>query len=318
MAFVDRIQIELSSGKGGKGSVHFQRTRRFPRAGPDGGDGGDGGDLILSPGSSFQDFSYLKKQSVYKAEDGRPGGKGKKKGARGEDLILPVPEGTICYDLSGQLLKELKTKNWCFLKGGKGGKGNHFFKKAHFQAPLKAQPGEPAVRKKIILELKWFSDVAFVGFRGSKKSSLILKLAKKKEKIYPSFKPRLFSIKRPDCFNSLRIVDLPGLSVSTKRFLKQVENSKILIFVISLLEENPFYSYKRLKKEILSYDRKQNSCLSKKPAVLILTGEKNAISVEKQKAFYKESITVFSFFSIENKKQINALIAEILKILRCL
>ena len=315
MAFIDRIQVSLSSGKGGKGSIHFQRTRRSPRAGPDGGDGGKGGDLILSPDSSLEDFFHLTNRSFYKAEDGKPGEGSRKKGAKGKDLVLSVPEGTVCYDSTDQLLKELRTKNWCFLKGGKGGKGNYFFKNARSQAPLKAQPGEPAVRKKITLELKWFSDIVFIGFRGSGKSSLALKLANQKGKIYPSFKPRLFSIKNPDYSNPILCVDLPGLSVSTKKFLKQAERSKIVIFVVSLMDENPFLSYERLKKELLSYDKKQNSNLSKKPSILVLTGEKHSASIEKEKSFCKEPIKTFSFFSIENVKQLNKLFAEILKVL---
>ena len=151
---MDSFSIQLSSGKGGRGAVHFQRTRRSLRAGPDGGDGGDGGDLILSPKSDLRDFSHLKSRVCYKAGDGKPGQGGKKKGAKGQSLTIYVPKDTICYDLTGQKLKELKDKSWCVLKGGKGGKGNHFFKSSRQQAPQFAQPGQPGLKKTLTLKLK--------------------------------------------------------------------------------------------------------------------------------------------------------------------
>ncbi len=153
-SFVDSFSIQLSSGKGGRGAVHFQRTRRSLRAGPDGGDGGDGGDLTLAPKSDLRDFSHLKSRVCYKAGDGKPGQGDKKKGAKGQNLTLYVPKDTICYDLTGQKLKELKDKSWCVLKGGKGGKGNHFFKSSRQQAPQFAQPGQSGLKKTLTLKLK--------------------------------------------------------------------------------------------------------------------------------------------------------------------
>lgn len=315
MAFIDRIQIKLASGHGGKGAVHFKRTRRSPRAGPDGGDGGKGGDLILSPDTSLKDFSHLNSRAFYKAEDGKPGESGRKKGARGKDLIVYVPEGTLCYNSKGQLLQELKNKEWRFLKGGKGGKGNHFFKNARLQAPQTAQPGQPSVQAKVILELKWMSDVCLIGHRNCGKTSLLLNLSQRKEKLYPSSRPRLFSIHLPGFAAPVLFVDLPGLSRSTGKFLKQAERTKVIILMISLTAVNPFVSYQALKKEILSYDQKSHSYLSQKGFILLLTGKKNPVTLEKIKPFNGVSIKTISFFNQNDSEHIKELVNAILKVL---
>ena len=312
MAFVDCIQIKLASGAGGKGAVHFQRTRRSPRAGPDGGDGGKGGDFILSPKEELKDFSHLTSYS-YKAEDGKSGKEGRKKGAKGADFTLYLPAGTMCYDTSNILLKELNSE-WCILKGGKGGKGNHFFKTASLQAPQISQPGEPAVQKKLTLLLKWYSDACFIGLRNSGKTSLILKLAQRVEKVYPSPSPKLFSIEQSKLLPPLLIVDLPGLSSSTRKFLKQAERTKLIVFVVSLWDEKPFYSYQKLKKELLSYDQKRKSNLSKKKSILLIIGKKDQEGIEKIKTFDKESVNKIWFFSLDDVKKVNQLKSEILKL----
>ena len=315
MGFVDHVQITLASGRGGKGAVHFQKMRRSPRGGPDGGNGGKGGDIILSVNPSLTDLSHLVWKRLYKAEDGYPGEGRNKKGAQGKNLILSVPKGTICYDSKGQLLKELQTKDWCFLKGGKGGKGNSFFKKAHLQAPQIAQSGKSSVKKELILHLKWMSDVCLVGFRGSGKTSFALDLIQKKSKTYPSSFPRLFSIKPLPFLNPILFVDIPGLSPSTTRFLKQAERAKIITFVISLTDKDPFCSYQRLRKELLFYDQKQGSHLAQKPSFLLLTGGNHSIYKEKEKIFHKNKITVFYFIKNglvnKNKLFINEVLNKI-------
>ncbi|MDE0119423.1 MAG: 50S ribosome-binding GTPase [Bdellovibrionales bacterium] len=295
MSFVDHVQVTLVSGRGGKGAVHFQKTRRSPRGGPDGGNGGKGGDIILSVQPALKDLSHLVRKRLYKAEDGHPGAGRKKKGAKGKSLVLSVPKGTICYDSKARLLKELKTKDWCFLKGGKGGKGNAFFKRASLQAPQIAQSGKPSVKKEVILQLKWVSDICLVGFRGSGKTSFALDLSQQESKIYPSSYPRLFSIKPIPFSAPILVVDLPGLSSSTRRFLKQAERAKVITFVVSLMDKDPFCSYQNLRKELLSYDQKQGSYLTQKPFFVLLTGGDTSLYKEKEKLFHKSKISLFYF-----------------------
>ena len=276
MAFIDRVQIKLASGKGGSGAVHFDRSRKSPRGGPDGGDGGKGGDLILSPTSRFQDLSHLTPFGLYKAEDGQPGGQRRKKGAKGKALLVQVPCGTFCYDLKDKLLMELNEGDQSFLTGGKGGKGNGFFKNARVQAPLQSQPGEKGEKKTVWLEMKWPSDACFIGLRGSGKSSLIYQLHPRlsSKKIKPSVIPCQFFVPyESDERSSLLLVDLPGLSTSTFKFLRQAERARLLVFVISLKSASPFETYQFLKKELLKYDKKQAASLSKKPNMVLLTGD---------------------------------------------
>ena len=275
MAFIDRVQIQLASGKGGSGAVHFDRSRKSPRAGPDGGDGGKGGNLILSPTSRLQDVSHLKPFALYKAEDGQPGDRKGKKGGKGKDLSVQVPYGTFCYDLKDHMLMQLDQEDKHFLIGGRGGKGNRFFKTARLQAPLQSQPGEKGQKKTVWLEMKWQSDACLIGLRGSGKSSLIYQLHPRLsgKKTKPSSIPYQFSIPSREG-SDLLLVDLPGLSASTCRFLRQAERARLLIFVISLKNKSPGEIYQFLKKELLKYDKKRATNLSKKPNLVVLTEDK--------------------------------------------
>ena len=283
MSFIDRVQIKLASGKGGSGVVHFNRSRSSPRAGPDGGDGGQGGNVVLSPTIRFRDLSHLKPLSLYKAGDGQPGGERRKKGAKGKDLSIKVPYGTICCDVNGQVLMELDQEDENFLIGGRGGKGNGFFKTARLQAPQQSQPGEKGQKKTVWLEMKWRSDACLIGLRGSGKSSLIYQLHPRlrSKKTKPSSIPCQFSIPLQNSVNSsLLLVDLPGLSASTCQFLRQAERSRLLIFVISLKSNSPYKVYQSLKTELLKSDQKNGTELNKKPRLVVLTDEQLDFKVE--------------------------------------
>ena len=276
MPFIDRVQVKLISGAGGKGAVHFHRTRFKPRAGPDGGDGGRGGDLILSPDSSVKDLSHLKAKQ-YKAEDGKPGEAGFKRGLRGGDKILKIPLFTACYDLKGSILFKNSSVNQSLLKGGEGGKGNGFFKKARNQAPDFSQPGLKGEEKTVILDMKWPSHAVLIGRPASGKTALIHSMHPRlyKKKAISRKRPALFSYKTSPGAG-YTIVDLPGLNpAGGNGFLKQAELSQKIIFVISLENnQDPFLLYQTLKKELLDYDKKNNSALHKKPSIVVLTGQK--------------------------------------------
>ena len=313
MPFIDRVQIRLSSGCGGAGAVHFQSNRRSPRSGPDGGDGGKGGDLILIPQVFLSDLSHLKPGGLYKAEDGKPGRSNKRKGANGKNLSLGVPSDTICYNLQGGLLQEIQDKPWRVLCGGPGGKGNVFFKTARLQAPRISQKGTEGRQKSVILELKWKSTACLVGLRGSGKTSLLFHLSERwgKNKLYPSLKPQLFSVKTSESFASnMVLVDLPGMSSSTVRFLKQAERSKIIVFVISINDKDAFSSYQYLKKILRDYDEKYSSSLSSKRSLLILTGLQEP-SFEKMRSFEDNHINYIPFFGKYTNQKKKTFIREI-------
>ena len=328
--FLDYVPITLLSGQGGKGAVHFQSNARSPRGGPDGGDGGDGGDVLLKTSKRLRNLSTFN-HSFYKAEDGKSGRGGKRKGAKGENLVLSIPQHTVCYDQNGQLLypllqKEENDKPVLLLKGGRGGKGNAFFKSARRQAPRKAQAGKPAQEKKVILEMKWPSHLALIGLKGVGKSQLlayfhaylkdqaIKHIVSLKENFAFNY-PRLLALNQEKTKNNkvsklgtyepLWVVDLPGLDKTTKKYLRQAEKTKKLLFVISLEDQNPFLSYQSLIKILLSYDKEQNTTLLKKPRYLLLKGEKTADNIKKEQAF--KEVKKLSFFAESSPKDMQKL-----------
>ena len=308
MSFIDRVQIKLQAGAGGPGAVHFQRTRFAPRAGPDGGDGGRGGDVILSPCSSLEDLSHLNK-TFYKAEDGRPGQGERKQGAKGQNLCLKVPRGVLCYDAHGVLMKDLISENRPVLKGGLGGKGNAFFKKAHQQAPAFSQKGILGETKNLTLEMKWLSSAALVGKRSSGKSSFILSLCRKALKTPPySLKPQLVLVKNKKDGKSFWFVDLPGLSPHTEKFLTQAERAKIIVFVISFFSPSPFEEYLFLKTLLKTPRGRSQTSLIQKPGLVVLTAPPGASplgeqeELKKTKPFLKHKIPVVSGFDFQKSK----------------
>ncbi len=282
MSFSDQVQIQLMAGAGGKGAVHFCKTRFMPRGGPDGGDGGCGGDVILSPNRAFCDLSHLT-NTFYKAQSGSPGKENKKKGAKGNNLYIAVPPHTLCYDITSNkkvFLKEVITNNWCILKGGRGGKGNAFFKKPYHQAPTTFGSGTTPSKKKILLEVKWESHISLMGKVAVGKTQFLQKLVNGVPFTPGTFYPKLFCFNNCGKFLSYEVsckfsqiifVDLPGYNTHTRKFLKQAERTKIIIFVFSLISQNPFEDYLFLKKELKDYDNQHHCHLSKKPYFVILT-----------------------------------------------
>ena len=146
--FVDYVKIRFRSGKGGAGSVHFYRGPATPKGGPDGGDGGRGGHIILEADPQEWTLLNLKYAKHIQAEDGQGGRGGMKTGSDGADVIVKVPLGTVAKDAeTGEVLLEITERDQkeILLPGGRGGKGNSFFKTSTHQSPMYAQPGEPSI-----------------------------------------------------------------------------------------------------------------------------------------------------------------------------
>jgi len=207
MKFVDEVKIKISSGHGGPGSASFRRESMTPRGGPDGGDGGKGGDVIFKTSkhiNSLVDFRNLK---AYSAENGQPGAGDNCSGHHGKDLVLVVPEGAIIRNAeNGEILYDLtEAESVTILKGGRGGKGNTFFKTSVNQAPEYAQPGEDGESLEIVIELKLIADVGIIGFPNAGKSTLISRISAAKPKIadYPftTLTPNLGVVKVGDYTN---------------------------------------------------------------------------------------------------------------------
>ena len=243
--FVDYVKILFRSGKGGAGSVHFFRGPGVPKGGPDGGDGGRGGHIILKADPHEWTLLGLKYTKHIFARDGDIGRGGLKTGSDGDDVVVKVPLGTVAKDAeTGEVLLEITERDdeKILLPGGRGGKGNNFFKSATHQTPRYAQPGEAGIEQWIVLELKVLADVGLVGFPNAGKSTLLSAVSAAKPKIgdYPftTLVPNLGIVEaRPG--KSFIMADIPGIIEGAHegrgighRFLRHIERNSVLLFMI--------------------------------------------------------------------------------------
>lgn len=267
--FIDFVQIEIKSGDGGDGAVAFRREKYVPKGGPSGGNGGKGGDVVFlaqSDLSTLLDFKYKRK---YFAQDGKPGGSALKDGKSGEDVIIKVPVGTVVKDAeTEETLCDLSEANQKIVlaKGGKGGKGNSNFATPTRKTPRFAESGNQGVYKKIILELKLIADVGLVGFPNAGKSTLISKISAAKPKIadYPftTLEPNLGIVKYKD-FKTFTVADIPGIIEGAHqgkglgiRFLRHIERTRIILFLIEITSEDYQSDFNTLYNELKKYSKK--------------------------------------------------------------
>ena len=280
MKFIDHAKITIKSGDGGNGCIAFLREKFRPKGGPSGGDGGNGGDVILlsdSKLSTLQDYSYKTK---YFASSGQHG-KGKNMhGKNGKNIILKVPVGTIIKDIDNELLiADFKDNNQKIFiaKGGNGGFGNARFKTQRNPAPRIANKGKYGVEINLELELKVLADVGLVGLPNSGKSTYISSISNARPKVadYPftTLVPNL-GIVRVEDFKSFVVADIPGLIKGASKgkglglqFLKHIERTKILVFIIEINSSNIKQEYDSLCLELKSY----NKSLLDKPRLLLLS-----------------------------------------------
>jgi len=280
MNFIDFASIHVKAGNGGNGCSAFLREKFRPKGGPAGGDGGRGGHVIVvsdSNLSTLHDVSYNKKYFAKKGEDGR--GKNMH-GKNGADIFIRVPLGTIIRNVdTDHLIDDLKEdkKEIIIARGGNGGFGNARFKTQNNPAPRKANSGQEGEEKKLELELKVLADVGLVGFPNAGKSTLISKISNAKPKVadYPftTLEPNL-GIVRFHEFKSFVVADIPGLIEGASsgkglglKFLKHIERTKILVYMIDINTEDIDKEYKVLKGELEKY----NADLVDKPSILLLT-----------------------------------------------
>ncbi len=265
--FIDYVKIFFKSGKGGDGAVHFRREKYIPKGGPDGGDGGRGGHIILRGNKQLWTLLHLKYRKHIKAENGQPGSGKNMTGAKGKDVIIEVPLGTVAKDAqTGEVLLEI-TKHGeekILLRGGQGGKGNTRFKSATNQTPRIATPGEPGKEAWIILELKILADVGLVGFPNAGKSTLLSVLTAAKPKIadYPftTLTPKVGIVKYKD-YKSFVMADIPGIIEGAAegkglglRFLRHIERNAVLLFLIPADSKDYEKEYQILLKELEKYN----------------------------------------------------------------
>ncbi len=265
--FIDYVKIHCKSGAGGPGSAHFYRAKGMPNGGPDGGDGGNGGDVVLVANPQLWTLLHLKYTKHVKAGQGKPGGINRMHGARGEDLILEVPAGTVAKDAeTGEVITEVlrEGEKYILIPGGKGGLGNDHFKSSTNQAPEYAQPGLPFAEKWIVLELKVLADVGLVGLPNAGKSTLLSSISAAKPVIadYPftTLTPNLGVVSYRD-FQSFVMADIPGIIEGAHqgrglglRFLRHIERNPVLLFLVPINADNIKAEYKLLLSELKNHN----------------------------------------------------------------
>ncbi|MBN1398802.1 MAG: GTPase ObgE [Bacteroidetes bacterium] len=280
MQFIDEAKIFVKSGDGGGGCVSFRHEKYIPKGGPDGGNGARGGSVIIKADrqlSTLLDFRYKRRYIAERGENGR--GKDQE-GKSGEDIIVRVPCGTLVKNaLNGKTIVDLVNDGDKFIiaHGGKGGRGNGEFATATNQAPRFAEPGTPGEERELILELKLLAEVGLVGYPNAGKSTLISVISAAKPKIadYPftTLVPNLGLVRYAEG-RSFVVADIPGLIEGAHegkglgiQFLKHIERTKVLVFLIESTSENPKKDYQVLLSELSSY----KSAIIKKKKIVALT-----------------------------------------------
>ncbi|MGY1782649.1 GTPase ObgE [Geodermatophilus sp. SYSU D01036] len=248
-AFVDRVVVHVAAGNGGHGVASVHREKYKPLGGPDGGNGGDGGDVVLEVDPSVHTLLDFHHRPHQKAGNGRPGAGSHRNGARGEDRVLRVPEGTV-VSVGGEVVADLMGAGTrvVLAHGGKGGLGNAALANPRRKAPGFALLGEPGEGLDAVLELKSVADVGLVGFPSAGKSSLIAAMSAARPKIadYPftTLVPNLGVVRAGDTVFTM--ADVPGLIPGAAtgkglglQFLRHVERCAVLVHVIDMATLEP-------------------------------------------------------------------------------
>ena len=280
--FIDECTIRVRSGRGGDGCAAFKRAKNEPRGGPAGGDGGDGGSVIFVADPQLSTLLDLSYQKSYRAEHGENGQGRDKYGKGGQDTLVRVPVGTVVHDVeSGERLCDLTEPGQRFVAapGGKGGKGNIHFATATFQAPHRAEAGEPAVERELRLELKLLADVGLLGFPNVGKSTFISAVSRARPKIadYPftTLVPHL-GVVALSGGRSFVCADIPGLIEGAAdghglglRFLRHVERARVLLHILTVTDEpgrDPLRDHDVLNQELTRFEPE----LGRRPQVVAL------------------------------------------------
>ncbi|MFI5256895.1 MAG: GTPase ObgE [Gemmatimonadales bacterium] len=278
--FIDRVIVRVTAGDGGSGISSFRREKFAPLGGPDGGDGGKGGDVIIRADNNLAtllDFTY---RDSWSAERGEHGSGSNKTGRSGEDMVLPVPPGTIVRDHeTNEIIGEVLESGDQFVvaRGGRGGKGNSWFATSVHRSPREWQPGEDGEARALELELKLIADVGLVGQPNAGKSTLLSVISAARPKIadYPftTLAPNLGVVQMSD-HRTFVVADIPGIIEGAHegkglglQFLRHIERTRLLAFMIPIDSDDWQEEYDQLRREIQQYSTE----LSGKPHCVVFT-----------------------------------------------
>ena len=275
---IDQAVINVQSGDGGSGCLSFRREKYVPRGGPDGGDGGRGGDVVLAADSQLSTLLDYHYKQQYRAKRGGHGEGRNRTGASADDIVLRVPPGTVVKDAdTGEFLGELiEPGDRCVVaRGGRGGRGNASFATPTHQAPREHEPGRPGVERRIELELKLIADVGLVGQPNAGKSTLLAAMSAARPKIadYPftTLEPNLGVVQLSDG-RTMVMADIPGIIEGAHegkglglKFLRHIERTRTLAYLIPCDVGNAQAEYELLKNELAEYSRE----LAEKPHCIV-------------------------------------------------
>jgi GTP-binding protein len=281
--FVDEITLICRGGDGGNGCMSFRKEAHVPRGGPDGGDGGHGGKVILEADENLTNLAHLIGCNHQQAGRGEHGMGKRMTGSQGDDVVVPVPCGTLVFDAErGNLLRDLSQhgERLQVARGGKGGRGNFRFMSSVNRAPREHERGQPGTERKVRLELKVIADVGLVGKPNAGKSTLLSRLTRATPEIasYP------FTTKYPNLGmfrlgydQAFVIADIPGLIEGAHAgvglghdFLKHVERTKVFLHLVEPEpqdETDPIQNYHAIREELRLY----NETLAARPELIVVT-----------------------------------------------
>lgn len=316
MKFIDETKIYVKAGDGGNGCVGFRREKFVPKGGPSGGDGGNGGSIYVVGNRNLTTLLDLRYQKKYLAKRGEHGMGSLWNGKSAEDIIIPVPLGTILTDTTtGKVVAEITVDNQkvCIAKGGQGGWGNAHFATPTVRAPRKASPGKEGEERDISVELKLIADVGLVGFPNAGKSTLISAISAAKPKIadYPftTLVPNLGIVQHSPS-QTFVVADMPGIIEGASegkglglQFLKHIERNKILVFLIPSTSDDFVAELKVLRKECKLFSKS----LIEKPYLVVIS---KMDLVQDEKAFEKK---LKSLTQKEKVNKISAVVGDGLK-----
>ncbi len=308
--FIDRVVIELRSGKGGDGRISFLREKNRPRGGPDGGNGGKGGSIFLRASKNINTLFNFRHSKVFSAADGENGDIKNQYGKNAMDVYIDVPVGSVIFlEENHKFVCDLNEdgKTILICKGGRGGRGNACFKNPRNKAPKIAENGLPGERKRIIIELKLLADVGIIGFPSVGKSTFISCVTNCKAEIadynFTTLIPNLGVVSKNN--QSFVLADMPGLIEGAHQgkglglnFLRHIERTKILIHMVDMdSERDPYNDYLVINKELEEYKMH----LIDRPQIVVASKVDNDDAYKKFVAFKnKLGIDVIPISSLAN------------------
>lgn len=307
--FIDEIEIKVKAGDGGDGCSSFRREKYVEFGGPDGGNGGRGASVIFVADNSLRTLLDFKFNKFIKAPKGVNGSGKNQYGKNAEDVYVKVPVGTVVRDIETNLLLADLTKNnmeVVIAKGGRGGRGNAFFKTSKNNAPEFSEYGEPGEERQLSLELKLLADVGFVGLPSVGKSTILSMITKAKPKIadyhFTTIVPNL-GVSYDKNMRSFVVADLPGLIEGASsgkglgdEFLRHIERTKVIAHVIDMGAKefrDPNEDYKQIMNELNSYNPK---ILNKKQ--IVIANKCDLENFEENLAKFKEEFSDVEVFEV--------------------